>query len=162
MKPLKFILILMVATLSVAAQGNKQRGEGQQPNQEKIDAMKIGFITERLDLSTEEAQKFWPVYNKFQDEMRTLREGRRKEMEAKSFETMTDKEVEASLDKELQRRQQEVDILKKYTAELRKVIPTRKVALLLQSEEDFKRELLKRLREGREGQPPMKKDPDIR
>ena len=36
-----------------------------QGNRDKIKTLKIAFITEKLDLSEQEAQKFWPIYNKY-------------------------------------------------------------------------------------------------
>ena len=49
------------------------QGISQQPNQRKggaLEAMKIAFITKRLELSPEEAERFWPVYNKYAIEVR--------------------------------------------------------------------------------------------
>jgi len=158
MKSIKGLLLLVTITASAFAQRDDMPpgpppGGGPGMKQEKIEAMKVGFITQKLDLSTEEAQKFWPVYNKYQDELKVIRESRRNDIEGKSMETMSDKDVEKLIDNELQRRQQEVDLIKKYTVELKKVIPTRKVALLMRLEEDFKREVLKRIQENRGDKP---------
>jgi len=38
----------------------------------KIEAMKIAYITNKINLSTEEAQKFWPIYNKYAAEIREV------------------------------------------------------------------------------------------
>jgi Spy/CpxP family protein refolding chaperone len=34
---------------------------------EKIKALKVAYITEELNLTSEEAQKFWPIYNTYDD-----------------------------------------------------------------------------------------------
>ncbi len=48
------------------------RLNGQNTNMEKLNAFKIGFFTKRLDLTTTEAEKFWPVYNDYQDKRNKL------------------------------------------------------------------------------------------
>src|SRR5258706_16201427 len=48
-----------------------------QPPREKVEAFKIGFLTKRLNLTPDEAKNFWPVYNKFQDELEKARKQRR-------------------------------------------------------------------------------------
>mgnify|MGYP000149153671 CR=1 FL=1 len=62
-----FVLIFILSLSSVYAQ---QGGGGRYQHREdrkKIETQKIAYITDRLDLSVEEAEKFWPVYNKHHD-----------------------------------------------------------------------------------------------
>jgi len=63
-KPIYVMLLLLVSYAPLLAQR-----PGKEDRREKVDALKVGFITKKLDLSSEEAQKFWPVYNKFQDDL---------------------------------------------------------------------------------------------
>jgi hypothetical protein len=119
------------------------------PPRERVEAMKVGFITERLNLSVEEAREFWPVYNKMQDEVEALRKNRRINLRD-SMETMSDAEVDKMVDSELAFRQNELDIIKKYHPQFKKILPVRKVALLYRAEEDFKRRLLDILQERRQ------------
>lgn len=127
---------------------------------EEIEAMKIGFLTKRLDLSADEAQKFWPVYNKFQDEMERHRKARRMERKdmKEEFGKMSDADAEKLVDGEIAFRQQELDLVKKYHAQFKQVLPIKKVAMLYRTEEDFKRELLKRIQERRQEDRPMKQN----
>jgi len=53
-------------TLPGISQGRFQ----QRPAPGKLEAMKTAFITSRLNLTTEEAQKFWPIYNQYSAEIR--------------------------------------------------------------------------------------------
>ena len=114
--------------------------------------MKIAFLTRRLNLTPEEAKKFWPVYNQFSEELKSVRETRNKAgRDVKdNFQQMTDKEIEKVVDSEISYRQQELDILKKYNAQFKQTLPMRKVALLYRAEDDFKKELLERIKERRE------------
>ena len=131
-------LIAIIATISLNAMA--QKGE-------RLEAMKIGFITERLNLSSDEAKVFWPVYNKFTDDMKKLRQSSKGKIseEMADMPAMTDAEAEKVLNDMVNFKIQEADLLKKYAAEFKKVIPVKKVVLLLKAENDFKRELLKKL-----------------
>ena len=46
---------------------------GAQTGMDKIKSLKIAFITERLNLSSDEAAVFWPVYNEHEDAIEKLR-----------------------------------------------------------------------------------------
>jgi hypothetical protein len=131
-------LLVIVATISLNAMA--QKGE-------RLEAMKIGFITERLNLSTDEAKVFWPVYNKFTDDMKKLRQSSKGKIaeEMADMPAMTDAEAEKVLNDMVNFKIQEADLLKKYAAEFKKVLPVKKVVLLFKAENDFKRELLKKL-----------------
>ncbi|HNR20078.1 MAG TPA: hypothetical protein PKN75_03675 [Bacteroidia bacterium] len=126
---------------------------------EKIKTMKIGFITQKLDLTSDEAKVFWPVYNGYESEMETLRKQRRGERKEarQEFENMSDKDAEKIVDDEIAFRQKELDVQKKYHAQFKQVLPSKKVAILYRSEEDFKRELLERIRERKEDKKEMRK-----
>lgn len=142
------ICMSMLATFNILA----QPGSRMQEKKEQIEAMKIGFITKQLDLTSEEAKNFWPVYNQYQKELDDLRKKRRGDRrEAKDdFENMSDKGMEKVVDDEIVFKQSELDIIKRYHSQFKQVLPIKKVARLYRSEEDFKRELLQKLKERRE------------
>ena len=122
---------------------------------EQIEAMKVAFITRKLELTPEEAKVFWPIYDMHQKEMEALRDSRRKEVRAarESFDTMSDKDAEKMADGEIAFRQAELDILKKYNPQFKKVLPMKKVAKLYLAEDDFKRELLHKIQQKQGGKP---------
>jgi len=156
------IPIVICFTMTVFAQP-RQGGSGgnhpQRPSREQVETMKIGFLTQRLNLSSEEAKVFWPVYTKYQDELEVLRKSRRENLgNPKHFDELSEKEVEKAVDSELGFRQSELDLLKKYHGQFKQVLPIKKVAMLYRAEEDFKRELLDRLKENRQGKQDMKHD----
>ena len=126
--------------------------ENKPPVRERLESLKVGFLTERLNLSAEEAKVFWPVYNKYQDELEQLRKSRRENlMNAKlNFDEMSDSEVEKTIDNELMYRQGELDVLKKYNPQFKKVLPVKKVAKLYKAEEDFKRKLIDMIQDRKE------------
>lgn len=141
-----FVIFFFLQNFSASAQPNKPaRGE-------KLESLKIAFITQKLDLTSEEAKVFWPVYNHYQDELEALRKTRRANLlEAKmNVDELGDKEIEALLNNEFAFRQNELDITKKYLPEFKKILPIKKVARLYKSEEEWKRKLLQLLQERRE------------
>ena len=151
---LKYLLAFIIVTGFIVSDTIAQPGGGPPMSDEKreeIEAMKVAFLTKKLELTPEEAQTFWPVYNQYQGELDKLRDGHRKvRMEAKSeMDTMSDKDVEKLVDGEIAFRQSELDIMKKYNSRFKSVLPMKKVAKLYRAEEDFKRELLHKLQERR-------------
>ena len=148
----KAIIILFLFIQGISAQNNKdQKG----PIRDKIKAQRIAFITERLNLSPDEATKFWPVYNQFSGELEEIKKQQnqlRKSTNDK-LAVMSDKEIDKALEDELSAQQKSIDLQRKYMVELKKTIPTRKVAMLYKAERDFKIMLLKRMR--KEGQKPI-------
>ncbi|MBS1763380.1 MAG: hypothetical protein JSS90_00280 [Bacteroidetes bacterium] len=142
------ITFCMFTLLSKAQPADRQGNRA-----EKLESMKIGFLTQKLNLTSDEAKRFWPVYNQYQNELQQLRKNRKDEkQEARdNLISMSDKEAEKIVDDEIAFRQNELDILKKYHVQFKQVLPVKKVALLYRSEEAFKRELLQKLRDGGDG-----------
>ena len=144
MRTLKLVTaLLLCANFSIAQPDGPPPGGGKMDD--KIKSMKIAFITERLNLTPEESQKFWPVFNQFETEMKVLRPARKDG--PPDFAAMNDKEVEKFIDDDLVRKQKEVEVMKKYIGQFKQLLPMRKVAGLVGAQEAFKQELLQMLRE---------------
>lgn len=144
-KDIKLVVLLLFALNGIIAA--QPRGG----KREKIETMKIGFITQKLDLTADEAQRFWPVYNKFSDETeKNKRTFRGKMMEELSnVDNLTEQESEKILSDMIAYKTSEVELIKKYAVEFKKVIPSQKVVKLFVAEQEFKKELLRKLREQR-------------
>ncbi len=151
MKKYTILLLILFSTITIGQLSAQRQGGGMgnRQNKEKVDAMKIGFLTDYLDLSSEEAKVFWPVYNKYQDETDQLRKTRRKNIlnDQPNFDSLSDAELEKIVDSEIAFRQSELDIQKKYHPQFKKVLPMNKVAKLYRAEEEFKKKLLEMIRE---------------
>ncbi len=136
----KLIFIFLLATITMQAQEGKH---------EKIKAYKTAYITEKLSLTTSEAEKFWPIYNKFDDKFRDLRKKERSEIFQKlreGLDNLNDAEANELIDVSLTIESEEVALRKQLITELRKVISPKKIIILKKAEDDFKRELLDRYR----------------
>lgn len=160
MKPsykIAFLLMtLFTCSISIIAQ---PRGGRMQEKKENIAAMKIAFITQKLDLTPEEAQKFWPVYNQYSDKIQELRKKRRKDgKEAKqNLDELTDREIEQLIDQDLSNHQKELDLEKEYKVKFKSVLPMKKIAKLYAAEEQFKLVLLEKLKDRKQPPPPAEK-----
>ena len=117
---------------------------------EKIEALKIGFITEKLALTSKEAELFWPIYNKFEQDIKTLRRKQRELTKAFKLKAKpTEQEADKYINEQLVLKQTEIDAVKKYIPEFKKVLPISKVAKLLSIEQEFKVQLLKKIKDKR-------------
>ena len=140
---MKKIFLLVAIALTGFLQANAQEGN------EKIEAMKIAFITKRLQLTPEESQKFWPVYNQYEAEKKQIRQstiGTVKDL--KEDGDFTNAEAEQAITKYIEFKAKDLDLIKKYVAEFRKILPATKVAKLVTAEEHFKKMLTKQAQQG--------------
>ena len=149
MKKLYLPLLLLFWLISVGSLWAQPAGGATQAD---IEALKVGFITRRLNLTADEAKVFWPVYDAYAAEMKEVKEGMRLEKRnaKKNFDLMTDKEVDEAMESMLAYKRRELDVTLKYHEEFKRVLPIRKVGALYRAEQEFTRLLLERLQERRE------------
>lgn len=141
-------IFFKIITISLCILFLRNDAFSQESRKDKIEAMKISFITQKLDLTTKEAQLFWPIYNEYQDKLQAIRKSKRKEAKAirNDIDDLPDAEVEAMIDAEIQSKQQEASLAKEYHAKFKQILSVKKVAKLYRAEEDFKRELLNQIK----------------
>ncbi|MBU0490080.1 MAG: sensor of ECF-type sigma factor [Bacteroidetes bacterium] len=149
MKKLSFILILtlLVQAPNLFAQDEKDGDKGNL--KEIIKAEKIGFLTAKLELTSAEAEKFWPIYNAMQKEMDDLKKGSPKfhHVLKNNPDSLSDDELLTLMEKQMEFEQKMLDLRKKYHTQFVSVLPPKKLVKLHLSEEQFKRELLRRLKQ---------------
>ncbi len=117
-------------------------------DEDKIKVLKIAFITEKLNLSSKEAQTFWPLYNEHQDDREVLRKKYRSEIHGKikGVEKLTEKEAIKLLEKYIAFEEEEERLDTDFYQKVAKVISAKKAILLLRSEDEFKRQLINQYR----------------
>lgn len=121
-------------------------------NREKIKTMKIAYFTEQLNLTSEEATVFWPVYNEYEQKKIKLREdNRNRHKAAKSKEKLSNKEMEEVVDGELNFKIQMLEIDKAFHSKIKTVLPIEKVMKMYKAEHGFKREVMKKMRKNTQG-----------
>ena len=152
MKNFSLAILFMLAFVAAGLAQPGQRGE---KAQEKMEAFKIAFFTEKLQLTSDEAKVFWPIYNQFENERDALKD--KFDLEGQKLELMSDKDVEAAILEHIEMEEQMVKLRRDYVRRFMEVLPVRKVAMLQRIETHFKRALLeeiKKRREARQGGAP--------
>lgn len=147
-KLVTLVLATCIAVAALAQPAGGHRHEGAKPDFEKIKAERIAFITQQVGLTPEEAQAFWPVYNKIEAEQRDLQKA---EMEAYKALTKAQAEggkVDALLDNYLKAKEANVNLHVKHAKDYKKVLSADKLAKFYAGEEKFRREQIGRLRGG--------------
>lgn len=130
------------------------QGRRQEENSEKVMAAKVAFITSRLNLNTSQAQQFWPVYNEFEAERKKIRaqmKGLRREIK---HAEANEEQLKGSIRKHFSIRQEELDLEKQYSEKFMKILSAKQVADFYESEKEFTKLLLRRLKNGRQQDSP--------
>ena len=144
MKPIGLIICLLCGILASLS------GQPRQAPQQRVRAMKIAYMTDRMGLTPDEAQKFWPIYNEYEQEQRKVRE---KYRPAADISAMPDTELERFVAQHLDMQEEELRLKREYFARLKRVLPIRKMAIFLQAETEFNRKLLQALQQPQSGPP---------
>lgn len=122
---------------------------------EKIESLHTAYLSEKLNLTQDEGQKFWPVYNEYRDAMNALRkqkdDDKEKVKKAGGIDNMSDAEVQKIIADETDIQTRELELKKQYVAKFEQVISPRKTAKFFMAEDEFKLYLLKQLMNRRNG-----------
>jgi hypothetical protein len=137
-------LFLFAFAMAVVA----QPGPRAEQRQEKMEAFKIAFFTEKLQLTPDESKAFWPLFNQFENERDALKD--RYDLDNQKLELMSDKDVEAAVMQHFEMEEQLVKLRRDYVRRFMEVLPVRKVALLQRIDTEFKRALLEEIKKRRE------------
>lgn len=150
---LGYICMVIFPAQSLFAQedGNKTRLD-------KVRSLEIAYISRELDLSSQEAEKFWPVYNKYTREVDGLIAERRKRTKELKSNRNTLVASDA-VDKEIGYERKMVDIKAKYKEEFMKVLPPEKVMKLYRVQREFRNMMIRQLKERAEGNRGQRKRP---
>ncbi|MDT0607172.1 hypothetical protein [Croceitalea rosinachiae] len=139
---LLIILFLILTTHSVVAQGQVRN---------RIKTLKVAYITEQLGLTSDEAQRFWPVYNDHEKKMERIRSFEREQFQGVQTDmfVVSDKEADDLVSKFLSLQTEKNQIEQKFVTDLRQVISAKKIILLFRAENNFKKRLLQQYRNKR-------------
>lgn len=143
------ILLMLFFSVNSFAQG---RGERQQDNmRQKIEAQKVAFITNKLDLTPEEAQSFWPLYNEYELKRRNIQKELVSEPPPPPEEIwqMSEKESEQMIQDHFLQAQAMLDLKIEFYEKIKNVISVKKIIILFEAEKEFKRILFERIQEHR-------------
>lgn len=140
-----FLSFAMLLTSNPAAAQN-ERGELSPEQRERIEAMRVAFITREIQLTSKQAETFWPVYREMKAELDKVRgDG---EPIGKDPMEMDDAEAAKYLDQWFERRQQELHVRESYRDKFENVITPKQILALYQAENQFRRQMLRQVRQG--------------
>lgn len=126
MKRFFLAAVVAISTLFTAnAQDNQPKEENE--GQKKIEALYVAYITKELNLTTEEAQKFWPVHTQFTNELKSVKQDM----------------------PELEKQQTILNIKKKYQDNFNRILGNKRCERFFRMDGEFKRKLLERIRKQR-------------
>ncbi|MEO6230011.1 MAG: hypothetical protein ABJB11_02065 [Ferruginibacter sp.] len=121
-------LYLVAAFLGFAFFAKAQENSGSNKKQQDIEALKVAFISRELDLTPEEAQKFWPVYNQYSNELKGV--------------VQDDQDV-------IDRDEKVLNLRKKYRDQFTKVLGPQRMNRLYNAEGRFRQILIKAIKNQR-------------
>lgn len=139
-------VLLLASAISASAQ---MKGQGDW--KQKMMSEKIAFLTIELNITPEEAQKFWPVYNevdKARDESMFNVFKAFKALEDGIAEKKDEKEIARLLDEYIKAQEKQREVEDNAADQYKKVLSVDKVAKLYVGEEKFRRQHIRRLHEG--------------
>ena len=152
------LLITIAAVLLAALHVNAQPNQNQEDWKEKMQSVKIAFLTTEIGLTPTEAQNFWPIYNSVSEELdKTMRSTFHSYMELEKAlnENKSDKEVSKCLERYLDALSSQDEIRTESVAKYRKILPDTKVAKIFVAEEKFRRQQIRRMQQHGGPKPPQ-------
>lgn len=145
----KRLFLIIISFLSVAAFSQKKMKE----KQDQIKAIKVAFITNELNLTADEAAKFWPIYNTFEDKQLEVRKTKLKgslhRMNDEKLDNITENEASTLLSEMESAEENLFQLKKKFNLDIRGILPAAKILKLKKSEDNFNRKLLQQFKEKR-------------
>lgn len=150
LEAMKKIVIFLFIILSIPS----IRSAAQNSNLEKLNNYKIGFFTKKLNLTSQEAEKFWPVYNDYQSQKNQIQIEKMKLNRNFNLNesTLSDKQLEEMGDKYVDYLVQESTLAVTFHKKVKEVLPPVKVIRYYQAENQYKLQLLNELQNAKQQQ----------
>jgi len=151
-------IIFVLGFFFILFQGFSQPKAKKDGDFKKFQSMKVAYMTEKINLTPEEAQVFWPVYNEF-DKKRYEIHKKAHELGRNihdNFDDYTEKEFKKFLIEMENQDLAEVNLSKEYNNKFLKILPAKKVVLIGSVEKDFRYKMIREFR-GKENRKSIRK-----
>lgn len=152
------ILFIALLSLFISMTTSAQDGlikERFREKKEQIKSLKIAFITNELNLTPEEATKFWPLFNAFEDKQQEIRKQKLKgyfdRSDNKMLDKLSEKEASSMLSQMESAEDELFQLKKKFVSNLKAILPATKILKLKKAEEQFSKKLLQQYRDKKIG-----------
>ena len=140
------VFVVAAATTKLSAQNDDREPKNKW---EKFRAEKVAFLTTELDLTPEEAQKFWPVYNQLENERWEAHKHRQKleEKVREAEDNLPEREIVHLTRDYAASMQKEANMMVEYNEKFLKILPPEKVLNLYKAENEFRFQMIKKFRD---------------
>ena len=142
---IKHLLVLCILAFSLSLSAQTTDPE------KALKAEKVTFLTNKLQLTADEAKVFWPIYDEYWERKIAIQNERRKFVEefAKDVDKLSEADIINYTNRYVNSNKQETELLAEFNTKLKTILPPKKIMLLYQSNYDFKDYLLKKIKESR-------------
>jgi hypothetical protein len=137
---MKKILVLLSVFLFVFTL-QAQESRNKQQHRERINAIKVAYFTQELNMNSKLAEKFWPVYNQYERAKMDLH--KKEHLQSKNIENFTEAEAEKMLTEFLNIEKEEYTIKKELYAKLKEIMSAREIMKLHKLDSDFNKKLIR-------------------
>ena len=138
MKKILTLTLILIGTFQLSAQDHES-------HRERIKSLKTAHITEGLNLTPQEAQKFWPIYNDFEEKRRNLY--RQEHAGIGNLECITEENADSMLNQYVELEKEDYLLKKKFYSDLRSIFSAKRIIQLKKVEDEFNRKIIKEYRE---------------
>lgn len=143
MKNYYILIIFFLSSTLIQAQRPDKRAE--------LKALKIGYLTKQLELTSSEAEVFWPIYNEFDKKMFELRQQKILKSRSLNIESLSDEEAIKLIDSMKESEKNKFEYENQLIEDLMKILPPKKIILLKKSEIEFGKQVLEQYKQKRRG-----------
>ena len=141
------IVALFLSSFTAFAQNNNQ-----QDARAKLEAARIALISERLGLTPEQAQQFWPIYNEYAEQRRSIQQEFRDARKGMDINNLTEEQGRALVQARMEGKQRQLNLETKYSDRLMDIINNRQLMALKKAEDDFRAMIIKRIEQRKQQQ----------
>ena len=156
---------IVLFTMNVNAQEKTKEVETNETQVQKVDrkaqmakmkeqraAMKVAYITKELNLTEEEAEDFWPINNKMEEELKALKKANKPADKSKKIEDLTEVEVEDIMQKAFTTKEKEIEVRRAYHEEFKKVLGVKRTAKFYHVEKSAGKKGIQQMMQRRSGE----------
>tara|TARA_B110000046_G_scaffold126076_1_gene132540 strand:+ start:1087 stop:1572 length:486 start_codon:yes stop_codon:yes gene_type:complete len=143
------IVCLLMSSFTLLSQGKSKKNE----RKEQIEQAKIAFISRKIELTTEQAENFWPIYNEMQAEIKAHRKSIKTDLKQLKSDSLNqdDKSYENALNDRHEDAIKFLEIKKEYSRKIGELLGYKKVFDLGDAEIAFKKQLVNRMKNAPSG-----------
>ena len=139
--------VLILAPIILLAQRQGRRFD---EYLEKFKSERVAYLTQKLDLEVIEAEKFWPIYNEYQNKREALMTEGRPQWGRPNLDSLSDAQMKEMMDAKIQNDLKMAKLAVEYHKKFQTVLPIKKVFILHHAEQSFMSHMIQRLRESGE------------